>query len=157
MGAEPQQVTLKLQKPHVLGGRVVDRTGKPITRATVVVGWSPVGSVSSGRGSEAIAEEFTTDADGRFAWKDAPEGGACYAETWAQGYVGKNDIALSPGAENLVELATPTTVKGPSSTAGRAIRPEFHAHVRQRRDPGGRLVWQRVTGVDKDARKSPDR
>ncbi len=156
VGGEPKQVTLKLTSPRVLGGRVVDRVGKPIVGATVVVGWSPVGSVSSGRGSEAIAEEFTTDADGRFAWKDAPEGGASSTEIWANGYVGKMGIALSEGAENRIELTTPTTVKGVviDGETGQPV-PKFTLTFASVRNPGERLIWQRITGMDRDARKSP--
>jgi protocatechuate 3,4-dioxygenase beta subunit len=103
VGTDTQQVTLTLQPPHTLSGRVVDRAGKPIAGARLFV--------TQWRGRETLAQELTCDPDGRFLWKDAPSD-ELRAEVFAGGYVGKRDVSLTPDAPNEVVLSTPTTVKG---------------------------------------------
>ena len=55
VAAEPQQITLTLPPAQKIGGRVVDRAGRPIAGADLSLGWSPVRRETSGRGSEAVA------------------------------------------------------------------------------------------------------
>ena len=75
VGTEPQRVDLTLPAAHVLRGRVVDPGRKPIAGATVIFAWSgPETSARESRSDEAIVHQLKTDADGRFAWKDAPIG-----------------------------------------------------------------------------------
>ncbi len=155
VGHEAQDVTLKLTSPHVLAGRVVDRAGRPIAGTSVSVGWSPIGPTNSNRGSEAIAEQFTTDADGRFAWNEAPDGDIA-AELWAPGYLGVSGLSLSVGSENRIELTAATPIKGTviDAATGQPV-PKFTLTFASINHPGERLIWQRVTGWDKQAIKRP--
>ena len=95
VGPEPQQITLTLQRPRTISGRVVDRAGRPIAGATLVAGWSPLTRETSGRGSEAICCELTSDSDGRFVWNDAP-GDGVHAEVYASGHLGRNTSGFLP-------------------------------------------------------------
>jgi RNA polymerase sigma factor (sigma-70 family) len=154
VGADPQQLTLTLPRARILGGRVVDRAGRPIAGASLSVGWSPVRRETSGRGSEALARELTTDAAGRFAWNDAPDDGA-HAEVYADGYLGR-DVRLSAGTENSVVLTPATKINGTviDHETGQII-PQFTLTYSAAWNPGESLVSQRIAGMDKDARKAP--
>jgi RNA polymerase sigma factor (sigma-70 family) len=155
VGHEAQKITLKLASPRVLTGRVVDRAGKPIAGTRVSVGWSPVGPTHSDRGAEAVADQFTTDADGRFSWSDAPEGNVS-AELWAPGYLGVKDSILSAGSENRIVLTAATPVKGSVVDAenGQPV-PKFTLTFASVNRPGERLISQRISNLDKDATKRP--
>ncbi len=154
VGVEPQQVTLKLAAPQVLSGRVVDRGGKGVTGASVMVGWSPTGPPRAGRSSETIAHELTTDAEGRFAWTEAPTSAVC-AEVWAEGYQGLSDLVLAPGQANQFVLTASTPVKGTVTDAatGQPV-PRFTILFGSIRRPGERLIWQRIYGLDEQAKKA---
>ncbi len=155
VATEPQKITLTLQPARTISGRVVDRAGKPIPGANVVVGWSPLRRVTAARGSEAISHEFTTDADGRFVWNDAPGDGA-HAEVYAPGHGGRDDIRLSAGAENQVVLTGATRVKGTviDGETGQII-PDFTLTHSVVWNPGEPLISQRVSNIDRNARKAP--
>ncbi len=54
----------RLERGHILKGRVVDKAGNPVAGAFVAVsGW---------RGYRSFAWRVNTDAEGRFQWNDAP-------------------------------------------------------------------------------------
>jgi len=154
VAAAPQQITLTLSTAHKIGGRVVDRAGRPIAGASLSVGWSPLRSETSGRGSEAISHELTTDADGRFVWNDAPGDGA-HAEVCAHGYLGR-DLRLSSGAENSIVLTPATKIKGTviDGETGQII-PQFTLTYSTVWNPGEPLISQRISNMDQDARKTP--
>ncbi|MEW6306152.1 MAG: carboxypeptidase regulatory-like domain-containing protein [Verrucomicrobiota bacterium] len=61
-GAPP--VELKLGGPHTLRGRVTDSTGRPLAGVQV--------RVNAWRGFRYPGLEFSTDAEGRYAWTNAP-------------------------------------------------------------------------------------
>ena len=146
VGTEPQRVTLKLQSPHALGGRVVDHAGKPIARATL--------SVESWHGSESLNQDVTTDSDGRFLWKDAP-GDEVRVGIYAHGYVERRDVPVVSGAQNQIVLASPTTVKGMVIDAGTG-RPisDFSLVHGTVWNAGERLFWQRNGAADEQAKKT---
>jgi RNA polymerase sigma factor (sigma-70 family) len=155
VGAEPVQITLRLQRPRTISGRVVDRAGRAIAGATLVVGWSPLRRETSGRGSEAIARELTTDSDGRFVWSDAP-GDAVHAEVYAAGHLGRNSIRLAPGSKNEVILTPTTKIKGIVIDAETGeIIPQFTLTYAAVWNAGEHLVPQRIAKMDERARKAP--
>jgi RNA polymerase sigma factor (sigma-70 family) len=147
IGTEAQRVTLKLQPPHALGGRVVDRAGRPIARATL--------SVQSWRGAESLEQDVTTDSDGQFLWKDAP-GDEVRVGVYANGYVQKRDVPVASGAQNQIVMASPTTVKGTVVDAGTG-RPisDFSLVHGTVWNAGRRLIWQRNGSADEQAKKTP--
>ncbi len=154
VGTETQQLTLTLHPAQKIGGRVVDRAGKPVAKASLTVGWSPVRRETSGRGSEAISRELTTDADGRFAWNDAP-GDGVHAEVYAAGYLGRA-VRLSIGLQNEIVLTAATKIKGTvfDKETGQIV-PLFTLTYSAVWNPGEGLISQRISGMDRDARKAP--
>ncbi len=146
VGTEPQHLTLTLPLPHTLRGRVVDSAGRPIGRATL--------SVQSWRGSRSLEHDLTTDADGRFLWKDAP-GDEVRVGVDANGYVRKRDVPVFPGVQNQIVLASPTTVKGAvvDAETGRPISGFSLVHGVV--NVGKRVIWQRGGPMDEQAKKTP--
>jgi RNA polymerase sigma factor (sigma-70 family) len=142
---EPQRVTLTLQRPQTLGGRVVDRAGRPIARATL--------TVRSWRGSGSLEQEATTDSNGRFLLQDAP-GDEVRVGVYAKGYVQQSDVPVVPGAENQIVLASPTTVKGTvvDAETGQPI-PHFSLVEGTVWNAGRPLIWQRSGSLDEEAKK----
>ena len=146
VGGEPQRVTLALPAARTLGGRVVDGAGKPIAGAHL--------RVDRWRGGETLGQELTTDADGRFAWHDAP-GDEVGAEVYADGYTSKRDVPLAPGASHEIVLTAPTVIKGTvvDAETGRPI-PKFSLLLGLVYQPGHQLLWQRGFGTDEAAKKA---
>jgi RNA polymerase sigma factor (sigma-70 family) len=156
VGSDPLRVELTLPPPHVLKGRVVDPEGKPIAGAQINVAWSGPGtSGASGRGEEALSERLTTDADGRFAWKDAPERGI-RVTAWARGFAATKDLSLDSDVDHRVVLSRPTTIKGIvlDDRTGRPI-PRFSLMLGAVWNAGAPLIWQRGNDIDKEAKKAP--
>jgi RNA polymerase sigma factor (sigma-70 family) len=147
VATEPQRVTLRLQPPRTLGGRVVDRAGRPIARATL--------TVRSWRGSGSLEQEVTTDSNGRFLLHDAP-GDEVRVGVYAEGYVQQNHVPVVPGAENQIVLASPTTVKGTvvDAETGQPI-PRFSLVHGTVWNAGERLIWQPNLRADEEAVKAP--
>jgi RNA polymerase sigma factor (sigma-70 family) len=147
VGTEPQSVTLTLQAPHRLAGRLVDITGRPIARATL--------ALQSWRGSRSIEQEITTDSDGRFVWKDAP-GDEVRVQVYADGYLRKGNVPVVPDTPNQIVLASPTTVKGTvvDAETGQLI-PRFSLVHGTVRNAGHGLIWQANKRADEEARKAP--
>jgi RNA polymerase sigma factor (sigma-70 family) len=147
VGNEPQRITLTLQSPHALTGRVVDGAGRPIPRASL--------SVRSWRGLESLEKEVTTDADGRFTWKDAP-GDEVRVDVYAKGYVRRHEVPVAPGGPNRIVMATPTTIKGTvvDAETGQPI-PRFSLVHGTVWNVGEGLIWQRNGRADEEATKAP--
>jgi len=147
VGTEPQRVTLTLQPPHALGGRVVDRAGRPIRQATL--------SVRSWRGSESLEQELTTDLDGRFLWREAPAD-LVRVRVYANGYVAHEGVSLVAGAQNQIVLASPTAIKGTVVDAGTGqLIPRFSLVHGTVWNAGQRLIWQRNARAEREATKAP--
>ena len=147
IGRETQRVTLRLQPPHPLSGRVVDPQGKPISQAEV--------RVTSWRGSEGVEQQLTTDADGRFTWNEAP-GDEVRISASAIGYATRQGIAIRPGTPQDIVLQPPSTIRGIVADAetGRPI-PVFRLGIGTVSRPGEPLLWQRGDRIDTDAKKAP--
>jgi RNA polymerase sigma factor (sigma-70 family) len=152
--AEPQQITLSLPAGRKIGGRVVDRAGRPIAGASLSVGWSPLRRETAGRGSEALSLDLTTDADGRFVWNDGPGDGA-HAEVYAPGHLGR-DTRLSAGVQNEIVLTAKSKIKGTvvDAETGKVI-PQFMLTYSTIWNAGEQFVSQRISGMDANARKAP--
>jgi RNA polymerase sigma factor (sigma-70 family) len=153
VGPETLRVDLTVQPPHLLRGRVVDPAGKPIADARLTVSWSgpETSAPFDGRG-QAIARELTTDADGRFTWKDAPDSGV-QATICADGFAIKENLDLASDVELKILLIPSTKIKGAvvDGATGQAI-PRFTlllGAVWHRGDP---LIWQPY--ADEDATKT---
>ncbi len=97
-GAGGMETVVRLGKPTVLSGHVVDSSGKPISGAEVRVGAGiPYVDTRSGVGTRYIGlSEYrkpaidwlitTTGADGAFSFKDIPEDAKAYVTASAPGY-----------------------------------------------------------------------
>jgi peroxiredoxin len=147
VGTEPQRVTLTLQPPHRLTGRLVDVAGRPIARATL--------SLQSWRGSSSLEQDITTDSDGRFLWKDAP-GDEVRVQVDADGYLQKGNVSVVPDAPNQIVLTSPTTVKGTvvDAETGQPI-PRFSLVHGTVWNAGDGLIWQSNMRADEEAMKAP--
>jgi hypothetical protein len=143
VGTEPLRVNLALQPPQTLGGRAVDRTGRPIVGATL--------AVQSWRGSRSLEQEVTTRADGRFVLKDAPRDGV-RVEVYANGYVRRMDVSVVPRAQNQIVMSAPTTVKGTvvDAQTGQPIRHFSLVHGTVC-NAGQRLIWRQNGRAEREA------
>ncbi len=154
VGPEPSRVRLTLQPSRVLRGRVVDPAGKPIARARLTIAWSgPESSRAASRGNEALAHELTTDAEGRFAWTDAPDRGIS-ASVWAEGFAAKDKLTLAPDVDHRIVLIPPTRIQGTvvDGLSGQPI-PHFSLTCGTVWNPGENLIWQSRDGIDKESKK----
>ncbi|QEH31875.1 ECF RNA polymerase sigma factor SigE [Aquisphaera giovannonii] len=158
VGDRPLRVELALPAPHVLKGRVLDPTRKPIAGATVHLSWDgPAARAGEDRGGEAIALERSTDAEGRFAWNEAPANGI-HVSVAAGGFTADRSPILDADAaiEHEILMTTPTHVKGSvvDAETGRPISgfTLTHGAAWNRGDP---LIWQRGDDIDREAKKAP--
>lgn len=152
IGGERQHVTIRLPSAHRMTVRVVGREGKPVPHAEV--------TVRSWRGTEAIVEDFRTDADGRFTWNDAP-GEEVRISVGAEGYRGESDITVQP--EQSIEVAlkpldpTPRIVGTViDARTGQPI-PMFSLKLGSVPKGRHRRVWERVDDFDRDPTGDPGR
>jgi RNA polymerase sigma factor (sigma-70 family) len=147
VASEPARITLTLQPPRTIEGRVVDQTGLPIAGANL--------TVRTWRRSAAIEHEVATDADGLFVVKDAPSD-EVRVQAYAEGYLRKGDIPLVPGTLNQIVLASPTTVKGKvvDAQTGQPIQRFSLVHGTVW-NAEGRFSWQENHRADEEAVKSP--
>ncbi len=155
VGPVPSRVQLTLPPSRVLRGRVVDPAGKPIARAGLSIAWSGSESTKAARrGDEALAHELTTDADGRFAWADAPDSGIT-ASVWADGFAAKDKLTLAPDVDHRIVLIPPTRIKG-TVVDGLSGQPISHFSLTCGTvwNPGERLIWQSRDGIDKESKKA---
>jgi peroxiredoxin/protocatechuate 3,4-dioxygenase beta subunit len=147
VGDEPQQVTLTLSTPHTLEGRVVDDGGRPVARAVLYI--------ESWRGRASLPQELKADADGRFAWKEAP-GDEVKARVWAPDFAERRDVSLLPDSNNQVVLTRTTHIRGTVVDAGTGQPiPRFSVSANVAWNPGERFIWQRGNFMDDESRKLP--
>jgi hypothetical protein len=97
-------VEIRLERASLILGRVVDVAGKPVPDAKVEIkSWGRVYSLSWSAG---------TDADGRFAWPDAPAGEVTFVIS-KRGYMTLKRVILSPAdAEHEITLPPPLHITG---------------------------------------------
>jgi thiol-disulfide isomerase/thioredoxin/protocatechuate 3,4-dioxygenase beta subunit len=147
VGREPLKVRLALPAPSTLSGRVVDLSGKPIADAFV--------QVESWRKLETLSQRLTTGEDGRFAWNEAP-GDEVVVRVFAKGYMARDGLALNPGSPTEIVLTSPTTIKGTvvDAETGKPV-PEFSLLNGAVWKDGQRMLWQRGSRMDEDAKKGP--
>ena len=143
VGTAPQRVTLTLPPAATLNGQVVNPSGKPLARARVTLTWQPDKLDPTNYRAMPVGLEIQTDADGRFAWPEAPPG-AVQAEVYASGYTQRQGVALTTGAANVITLARPTKVRGTivDAATGQPI-PDFRLTPGAVWNLGERLIWQR--------------
>jgi Carboxypeptidase regulatory-like domain len=145
VGAEPQRITLTLSQPRRLAGRVVNGAGRPIVGATL--------SLDSWRGSQALEQNITTDADGRFVWEDAPSE-EVRVQVYGDGYL-RTTVSVVAGAPNSIVLESRTTVKGTVVDAQTGERiPRFTLVHGTVWNPGESLIWQPNRRADEEAAKA---
>lgn len=77
LGMPVQNVEIQLKTGALLKGRVVNTKGEPIRGVQVQAGGSSSGSRTPD--PFAIQRQFSTDADGRFSWNDAPDGSVLFS------------------------------------------------------------------------------
>jgi thiol-disulfide isomerase/thioredoxin/protocatechuate 3,4-dioxygenase beta subunit len=155
VGEGTQRAYLTLDTAHSFRGRVVDPSGTPIARAEVIAFWSgPEASPSSSFGV-ASRQRLTTDADGRFEWKEAP-GKGVLVDVSGGGFAAANALSLASDIDHRIVLTPPTVVKGSvlDRDTGQPL-PRFSLTLAAAWKPGDRLIWQRSSGLDKAAAKAP--
>ncbi len=107
VGPDPAPVVLHLERGHTIRGRAVDTDGNPVVLADVVL--------NSWRGNNTIWWTTKTDAQGHFAWNDAPGDGASF-DIAREGFSPVTDCWLAADREEQV-----ITMLTPLQSAGRAI------------------------------------
>jgi peroxiredoxin/protocatechuate 3,4-dioxygenase beta subunit len=155
VGEGTQRTYLTLDTAHSLRGRVVDPSGKPIARAQVVAFWSGLeGSPTSSFGV-ASRQTLTTDADGRFEWKEAPGKGVVVDVSGGR-FATVSALSLASDIDHRIVLTPPTVVKGSvlDHDTGQPIS-GFSLTLAAAWEPGDRLIWQRSGDLDKEATKAP--
>jgi peroxiredoxin/protocatechuate 3,4-dioxygenase beta subunit len=154
VGEGMQRTYLTLDTAHSFRGRVVDPSGKPIARAQVVAFWSGLeGSPTSSFGV-ASHRTLTTDADGRFEWKEAP-GKGVRVDVSGGHFAAVSALSLASDVDHRIVLTPPTVVKGSvlERNTGRPIS-GFSLMLAAAWKPGDRLIWQRSLELDKAAEKA---
>jgi hypothetical protein len=102
VGGDAQAVNITLQAGHLLEGNVLEANGDPATQAGVYV--------ESWRGARTLNKNIKVDADGHFAWTDAPADEVVVEVATPSG--NKQGIKMKAGDENRVTMMAPTTFKG---------------------------------------------
>jgi RNA polymerase sigma factor (sigma-70 family) len=155
VGPEPLSVKLRLQTAHLLRGRVVDLAGKPIPRASLKLSWNGPDASAASTGSDAILHQLIADADGRFAWRDAPETGI-HAIAYAGGFVRKGNLLLASDVDQAIVLTRPTPIKGTvvDGETGQPL-PRFTVLLGAVWNRGGSLIWQRGGGMMAGSTQTP--
>lgn len=134
-------VDIELKQGNVLKGRVVDEGGNPVPNAQV---WL--------QRSEGLGWSGTTDAQGRFTWKEAPEGEITLA-VHADGYEWQGEWKVRAGQDNVF------TLKGkPLLVTGRVVDAATGAPIAKFRVVPGMfygpmatpqwMSWRAVSGKD---------
>ncbi len=154
VGGEPQRITLTLPPAETLSGQVVDQSGQPIPQAAITLSWRPGDLGQDYYRSMPVAQWLRSDAEGRFAWPEAPKGDV-RAELYAGGYMGQEGLTLTTGGLNRITLTRPTKVRGTvvDAATGQPVK-DFSLTPGTARRPGDRLIWQSVD-LFKVARPSP--
>lgn len=109
-GTNGIELTLKLSKGGSLKGIVVNPEGQPVSGARLV--YEPQNHDYEWTRRNNLEWEGTTDDEGRFEWKSAPEGESEFY-VYKEGYGQKRGVKLKAGAEdNVVRLSRPRKVLG---------------------------------------------
>lgn len=160
VGLEP--LAIKLDRPHVMSGRVVDTKGAPIPGCEVLV--------DSWRGYGGPGFFLKTDAEGRFRWDEAPADGALITVSHLE-FESVSRFRVDPAAgEALVTLKRSLNVAGSilDSESGKRINDDAEIEVGTRDPATGQIVWKsgsdytsaagfiRVTARDGQIRASLD-
>ncbi|MGO9464621.1 MAG: carboxypeptidase regulatory-like domain-containing protein [Isosphaeraceae bacterium] len=99
IGTAVPQVEIKLGRPRVFKGRVVDRDGKPVAGAYI--------DPDVWRGHRGLGVLLWTGADGRFRWDDAPND-ELIVNVNATGYRGVFQERVAPTSEEVVFTLVPS-------------------------------------------------
>jgi hypothetical protein len=104
LGKEKEAVEFVMKPGKTLKGRVVDAGGAPVEGVMVVA--------DTWRGARTLDTRLTTDGQGRFEWKEAPEYEVLF-HVLKMGYGDLRDTRLTAGKEEVtVVMRNPTVVKG---------------------------------------------
>ncbi|MGE5611870.1 MAG: carboxypeptidase regulatory-like domain-containing protein [Bacillota bacterium] len=145
MDGSNKTMRVDLKPGQVVGGRVVDTKGNPVPQAWI---W-----IDTWRGCRTIRATLHSDSAGRFTWNEAPAD-AVQADAEAQGYARLSNAMLRPGAENVLTLMVPATVRGTvvDEATGQPVR-GFKVITGIDWGNGQRISWERRerTGVKMDA------
>lgn len=109
-GTNVTELTLKLGKGGSLKGLVLDPEGQPVPQADVIYDSQRHDYEWMQRNN--LEWQGTTDEQGRFEWKSAPEGESEFTVI-KEGFSSKSGVKLKAGAEdNVVRLSRPRKVLG---------------------------------------------
>ncbi|HTH47309.1 MAG TPA: carboxypeptidase-like regulatory domain-containing protein [Candidatus Limnocylindria bacterium] len=109
-GTNVTELTLKLSLGASIKGIVLNPEGEPVARARLVYEPQNVDYEASRRNN--LEWEGTTDEQGRFEWKSAPEGESEFY-VYKEGYAQKRGVKLKAGEEdNIIHLGRARKVLG---------------------------------------------
>lgn len=107
VGTNAAEIVFHLKPGVVIAGKVVGKEGEPIQGVRVVL----EGNSDNGERYEGYEFSKTTDKDGKFEWKGAPNQPMPFY-IGKMGYQQKRGVSLKPGAENVVTLSKARQVQG---------------------------------------------
>lgn len=107
VAADMKPVELRLEKGRVLRGRVVEGNDKPVANATV--------SIERWQNVTGLGVYLRTDAEGRFAWNDAPPDAVTLA-AHKQGYPEAPTIEFTAGEQECRIALKPASVVNVAGT-----------------------------------------
>lgn len=136
------QIIFHLKPGAVIAGKVVDKAGKPIEKVRV----SLEGNSPGGERYESYEFSTTTDNEGKFAWKSAPNQPMPFY-IGKSGYQQKRGVRLKPGEENVVTLLHNRKVIGKVLDAETG-RPVTEFHIVSGRQMGERFYGQSYGAKD---------
>ena len=134
VGNAQQSVKVTLPPPSALTGRVIDGAGRGVAGAFVFIrNW---------HGQNTLGQRLQTDADGQFAWNDAPAD-AVTADVYGDGLVAARNAELKPGEKNEVRLLGVTSVALDvfDAETGRPVK-DLDVRTGIIWNAGERVVWQ---------------
>lgn len=140
-GEETPPVAVTLTQGVVLRGRVVGRDGKPLEGVGVMAdGW---------RGRRTIDYRMTTDAEGRFEWKNAPPDSVAF-NVGRGGLMGLSNVPLAASdKEHVLVMATRLSVSGSVvDAATKQAIPRFRVVRGILFSGGDQPAWQRSEADD---------
>lgn len=133
-------IEFRLKPPAKLRGRVVDPAGKPLAGVGI--------AADTWRGHRALEWRSNTDAEGRFAWDNAPPVDEVQYDLFARERMSiRNEVIPADGEEHTLVMLPEITIKGTVRDAetGEPV-PEFQLIIGRKYRENSSLYWNRERG-----------